>query len=407
MQLTANHYATGKPVRLRLGEGRVGAIEPVPGPGDPSLPVVAPGLVDLQINGYAGHDFNARPLPAGTVGRAVRLLWAEGVTACFPTVITAGVDEIADSLRAIAAECDADAGVGLGVAGIHLEGPFISPEDGARGAHRRECVRPPDWDLFRRWQDAAGGRIRIVTLSPEWAEAPAFVEQCAAAGVIVSIGHTAATPGQIAAAVRAGATMVTHFGNGAHLSLPRHPNYLWEQLAQDELRTCLIADGFHLPDQVLKVAMRVKGDRAMLVSDAVALAGLPPGPYETPVGGQVVLTPEGRLHLADNPGLLAGSAQMLLHGIHHLTSRGLATEAQAWEMASVRPARLVGLPQAAGIAVGAPADLVVFTRGADGRPVVESTITGGEAVYVAKSGPDGATDNRPGHEPWDAGDRLT
>jgi N-acetylglucosamine-6-phosphate deacetylase len=235
---------------------------------------------------------------------------------------------------------------------------------------------------LRRWQDAAGGRVRILTMSPEWPGSPAFVERCAAVGVTVSIGHTAATPEQVAAAVGAGARMSTHFGNGAHLMLPRHPNYLWEQLAQDALWSCLIADGFHLPDQVLKVAMRVKGERAIVVSDAVALAGMPPGTYSMPVGGQVVLTPHGRLHLAADEKLLAGSAQMLLHSVRHLTGRGLAALPDAWDMASVRPAKLMGLPQAAGLAAGAPADLVLLRQ--DGGSVrVDQTYKAGVPTYDA------------------------
>ena len=382
MHIDALHYSTGEPVSIHVEHGTIRSIDPLPHSGavSPDLPTVAPGLVDLQINGYAGRDFNRLPIPPGTVEEVVRLLWAQGVTAFYPTVITNAPDAIEQAVRTIAAACDADRAAAAGVAGIHVEGPFISPDDGARGAHHRDYVRPPDWDLLCRWQEAAGGRIRILTMSPEWPGSAAFVERCAAAGVTVSIGHTAATPEQVADAVRAGARMSTHLGNGAHLMLPRHPNYIWEQLAQDALWSCLIADGFNLPDQVLKVVMRVKGDRAIVVSDAVALAGMPPGTYTMPVGGQVVLTPQGRLHLAANEKLLAGSAQMLLHNVRHLTSRGLTTLAEAWEMASVRPARLMGLPQAAGLAVGAPADLVLFRRDGE-RFGVERTYKGGELVY--------------------------
>jgi N-acetylglucosamine-6-phosphate deacetylase len=386
MPISAIHYATGEPVAVDLDGGVIRAIAPLPptdaAPSD-ALPTIAPALVDLQINGYAGHDFNHLPLRPELVGDVARLLWREGVTTFYPTVITNAPDVIAIALEAIARGCDGDTDADRAVAGIHLEGPFISPEDGARGAHAKAFVRPPDWDLFRRWQDAAGGRVRIVTLSPEWPDAPAFVARCVAAGVTVSIGHTAASPAQVAAAVAAGARLSTHFGNGAHLTLPRHPNYLWEQLAQDELWTCLIADGFHLPDQVLKVAMKVKGDRAVLVSDAVALAGLPPGTYATPVGGRVVLTPAGRLHLAENEALLAGSAQMLLHAVRHLTSRGLADLATAWDMASVWPARLMGLPQSGGLRLGSAADFVLLRRGVDGDLRVARTYVAGRLAFDA------------------------
>jgi N-acetylglucosamine-6-phosphate deacetylase len=354
----AIHYATGEAVSIQFREGLIASIQPVAA--DASLPMVAPGLVDLQINGYAGHDMNALPISPDAPGNMVRALWREGVTTCFPTVITNSPQGITAAMRTIGESCERDLITSAGIGGIHLEGPFISTQDGARGAHALEFVRPPDWELFQTWQDAAGGRIRIITLSPEWPGSCDFIARCVKSGVTVSIGHTSATPQQIADAVGAGARLSTHLGNAAHLMLPRHPNYLWEQLAQDALWVTLIADGFHLPDQVLKVAMKVKGKQAMLVSDAVALSGMPPGEYATAVGGRVVLTSQGRLHLADNPQLLAGSAQMLVRGIEHLICSKLATFDQAWEMASIRPAEFMKLPGSAGLAAGAPGDLVLF-----------------------------------------------
>jgi N-acetylglucosamine-6-phosphate deacetylase len=358
---------------------KVTTIGPAGAPGT-NLPLIGPGLVDLQINGYAGRDFNSLPIAPQMVVEVVRLLHREGVTSFFPTIITNSDPAIFDAMTAIARACRENDIADRGIAGIHLEGPFISPDDGARGAHSREHVRPPDWDMFRRWQDASGGRIRIVTMSPEWPGSADFISRCAAMGVTVSIGHTSATPEQIREAVDAGARMSTHLGNGAHLMLPRHPNYIWEQLAQERLWSCLIADGFHLPDQVLKVVMKVKGEHALLVSDAVSLAGMPPGTYTTHVGGRVVLTPAGRTHLADNEKILAGSAQMLLHCIQHLTSRKLADFAGAWEMASTRPAGFMGLPATTGLALGAPGDVVVFRRDDEGIRVLE-TYKSGLLVY--------------------------
>ncbi|QOV91032.1 N-acetylglucosamine-6-phosphate deacetylase [Humisphaera borealis] len=381
-RVDALHYATGHPVSIGIDGGIIRSVEPIAAPEGtrPRAPTfVGPGLVDLQVNGYLGRDFNRPPISPETIGDSVRLLWQQGVTSFYPTIITNSPDAIAQAAGDIARACEADRVTADGIAGIHLEGPFISPEDGARGAHALQYVRAPDWDLISRWQDASDGRVKIVTMSPEWPESSGFIERCVAGGITVSIGHTSATPEQIAAAVAAGARLSTHLGNGAHLMLPRHPNYLWEQLAQDELWTCVIADGFHLPDQVLKVILKVKGDKAIVVSDAVSLAGMPAGTYTQPVGGDVVLTPEGRLHLASNPRLLAGSAQMLPHHISHLIGRGLATSADAWDMASVRPASLMGRPQSAGIAVGAPADLVLFTADNGGVRIVETIKAGRRA----------------------------
>lgn len=383
MNIKAIHYATGEPVLVRMGQGIITEIESfqIEDNEMSNLPFIAPGLIDLQINGFGGYDFNQLPIEEKTIKEVIRKLWQEGVTTCYPTVITNSTEAIEEALKTIARVCEQDPEVARGIAGIHLEGPFISPEDGVRGAHSLDYVRAPDWELFRRWQEAADGRIRIVTLSPEWPESTRFIEKCTESGVTVSIGHTAATPEQIREAVEAGARMSTHLGNGAHLTLPRHPNYIWEQLAQDQLWSCVIADGFHLPDQVLKVVLKVKGTQAMLVSDAVSLCGLAAGSYTTHIGGQVVLTPEGRLHLEGNERLLAGSAQMLLRGIEHLTNRGIAELKEAWDMSSIRPAALMQLPAAAGLAPGAPADLVLF-RKAQNRIRLEQTYKCGKLVFM-------------------------
>ena len=375
---------TGQPALLRLAEGRIVALAPVDGSGD-ELPWLAPGLCDLQVNGYAGFDFNQPSLAHETVAGAVRALWREGVTSILPTIITSAAGAIEEGVRAIAAAYARDPLLAASLAGIHLEGPFISPADGPRGAHPAAHVRAPDWALFARWQAAADGLIRLVTLSPEWPEAPDFIARCVASGVRVAIGHTAATPEQIGSAAAAGASLSTHFGNGAHPTLPRHPNYLWAQLADDALWASMIADGAHLPLDVLKVVLRVKGDRAFLVGDTVALAGLPAGRYRTPVGDDVILTIEGRLHLAADPRLMAGSVCPLRGAVERLVRGGLADLATAWALASTGPARFLGLPQGGGIVPGAPADLVLFDH-EGGEIAVRETIVRGRRVYCRDRG---------------------
>jgi N-acetylglucosamine-6-phosphate deacetylase len=373
---------TGTAIAITISKGNIMRVDKLPNAQEDNLSWIGPGLVDLQINGYAGDDFNTVPVMYERVHRVTRALWREGVTAYMPTVITNGDEAIFQAVSAIAAACGEDAETDAGVAGIHLEGPFLSPEDGPRGAHDRQYIKAPDWELFQRWQDTACGRIRLVTLSPEWPGAGAFIERCVESGVFVSIGHTAASPEQIRDAVSAGARMSTHLGNGSHLMLPRHPNYIWEQLALDDLHACMIADGFHLPDSVMKVMLRVKQSKAMLVSDAVYLCGMPPGEYENHIGGNVVLTPEGRLYVKENPKLLAGSALMLHHGIARLARTGIAGLSEAWEMASLRPSSFMGLPSSAGIVPGAPADLVLFAW--DGNRVcIQTTYRSGEPVYHA------------------------
>jgi N-acetylglucosamine-6-phosphate deacetylase len=326
-----------------------------------SLPMIAPGLIDLQINGFKGIDFNVFPLTVEAISQVTNEVLLQGVTSYFPTVITNSDDHISAALQVIAEACRSDHVANDCIPGVHLEGPFISIEDGPRGAHNRLYVRPPNWEQFERWQDCADGRIKLITLSPEWEEAESFIRKCVDSGVMVSIGHTAANPEQIDRAVSVGATLSTHLGNGAHLQLARHPNYIWEQLAQDGLYASVIADGFHLPDSVLKVIHRVKGEHCILVSDSAALAGMPPGRYHAEIGGDVVLAASGRLYMADNERYLAGSAQMLLFGIEHLLLKRICELAEAWDMASIRPARLMRLDELAfGLEVGKPADIVLF-----------------------------------------------
>jgi N-acetylglucosamine-6-phosphate deacetylase len=360
-------YRSGRRVRIEVKEGKIVTKEYIETNDKKAVraeeqPIIAPGLIDLQINGYNGMDFNTLPLTIEDVSRVTRAILSLGVTSYFPTVITNSDDNICILLRTIAEACRVDRLVQECIPGIHLEGPYISGEDGPRGAHDRSYVQPPNWEQFKRWQDCAEDRIRLITLSPEWDEAETFIRKCVDSGVTVSIGHTAARPEQIHRAIAAGATLSTHLGNGAHLQLPRHPNYIWEQLARDELWASMIADGYHLPDSVLRVIRRVKDERCIIVSDAVALSGMPPGRYHTHIGGDVILTPGGKLHMAANERSLAGSAQMLPSAIEHLLRSQICDVAEAWDMASSRPARLMRLPNlASGIEVGETADFVLFT----------------------------------------------
>jgi N-acetylglucosamine-6-phosphate deacetylase len=359
MKIEGRHYQTSEAIQVEIENGRIAKIVPLDGDAK-SLHWIAPGLVDLQINGFQGMDYNTLPIAEDLVYKATEAIYSEGVTSYYPTIITNTEEAITEAVKSIAQACSKDSITNETVAGIHIEGPFISSEDGPRGAHGKQYVQAPNWEMFQRWQEAADGKIKILTLSPEWEGSSEFIKKCTDSGVTISIGHTSATPEQIREAVSAGARMSTHFGNGAHLTLPRHPNYLWEQLAQDDLWTCLIADGFHLPESVLKVAMAVKQEKAMIVSDAVYLAGMEPGHYVTHIGGKVVLTPEGKLHIDGNPKIQAGSAKMLGWGIEVLLKHGLADLATAWDMASIRPASFMGIDAQAGLHENAPADLVCF-----------------------------------------------
>lgn len=358
--LSGIHYKTNIPVDVTVVSGIITDIRSRAHSSDEGLPFIGPGLVDIQVNGFAGVDFNDAALTVDGVIALTQALLQLGVTTFYPTVITNADETIRTILKTIHQACEIAPLVASCIGGIHLEGPFISPEEGPLGAHPKAHVRPPDWLLLHSFIEASGNRIRIITLSPEWPGSSDFIRQCVKQGLLVAIGHTAASPAQIQEAVEAGARLSTHLGNGAHQLLRRHPNYIWEQLAQDQLAASVIADGFHLPPSVLKVILRMKAEKAILISDSVSLGGMPAGNYHSPVGGDVVLTSEGKLHLAGKPTVLAGSAQPLIWGINQLVRLELASLATAWELASINPGRLLDLPQQDGLTIGAPADLVLF-----------------------------------------------
>jgi N-acetylglucosamine-6-phosphate deacetylase len=316
-----------------------------------------PGFVDLQVNGFAGVDFNdASSCTTDGLTRALDAMRATGVTRCLPTIITSSVDHFAACARVIARH--PNAGDGGAIAGIHMEGPYISPLDGFRGAHPREHCVAASVDDFARRQEAADGRIVLVTLAPEVPGAIALIEHLAARGIRVALGHTAASPEDIHAAVNAGATLSTHLGNGCAATLPRHPNILWEQLAHDELFASFIVDGHHLPAATVKAMMRAKTPaRSILVTDAIAAAGCPPGIYS--LGGlQVELNAAGRVSPAGVAGAshLAGSALSMDRAIGFTVRfTGLPLD-DVLKMATTTPAAFMGIELTGSIEVEWDAD---------------------------------------------------
>lgn len=342
---------------------------------------LAPGFIDLQVNGFAAVDYNLPDTPFEEIARSIRVMFSTGVTRFCPTVITGSPGDMAGALRNLA-EAKQRLPEGAAIEGFHVEGPHISPEDGARGAHPRRWVRRPDLHELHRMQEAARGLIRLVTLSPEWAEAPRFIEGAVREGIVVSIGHTNANAAQIAEAVSAGATMSTHLGNGAQSMLPRHPNYIWDQLAEDRLAAGFIADGIHLPAAFLKTALRAKGPlRSVLVTDAAVPAGAPPGRYQ--FGEQEVeLRPDHHVVLAGT-NQLAGSSLLMHNGVGNLMRLGGASLSEAIRMATVNAAsagKLAG--RDAGLAPGQRGDLVEFRFDPGTFAIeIERTYLGGALVY--------------------------
>jgi N-acetylglucosamine-6-phosphate deacetylase len=372
-------YETGKPVRLKITGGKIADVTFLPGAGS-NLPILAPGLVDLQVNGYGGIDFNDTSLSIQDVYKVVQLLAEQGITTFFPTLITNTEEAIHNLLSTIVKACETYPLVEAAIGGIHLEGPFLSPEDGSRGAHSKQLIRQPDRQLFLRWHSSAKGKIKLITLSPEWENAAEFISQCVNDGVIVSIGHTSASPEQIQAAVKAGARLSTHLGNGAHLILPRHPNYIWEQLAQDRLYVSVIADGFHLPDSFLKVVFKVKSGASILISDSTSFAGLAPGTYKSHIGGDVKLDKEGRLFMTNQPDLLAGSAQSLPWCIYKVLRMNILSLKDVWDMASLKPREVLAGKSQSAFKPGDPADLVRFVIDKSGLAILQ-TIKNGTVIH--------------------------
>ena len=353
----------------------------------PATAYLAPAWIDIQVNGFAGVDYNRTEVTQDEIARSVRAIQATGTARFYPTVITGGPDDMAGSLANMAL-AKTNLPEGDSIEGFHVEGPYISAEDGPRGAHPQRWVRKPDLGEYRRWQDATHGQVRLITLSPEWPEAPRYIEAIVADGVVASIGHTKATREQILDAVSAGATMSTHLGNGAHAVLQRHPNYIWEQLAEDRLMAGFIVDGIHLPECYLKVALRAKGvDRSVLVTDASSPAGSQPGRYW--LGEQEVdLTADDRVVLAGRD-KLAGSALRMHHGVSNLMKVAGLSLADAVRMATTNAATAGNVPdRTRGLAKGDRADFVLFT--VDGQNIhIESTYVSGRRVYDASASGNG------------------
>ena len=337
---------------------------------------LAPGWIDLQVNGFGGVDYNSPDISVQDIAASIDKMFATGMTRFFPTVITGSPQQMQTALHNLAkAKATLPA-----IEALHLEGPYICPEDGPRGAHPRAWVRPPDWDEFCRFQEAAQGHIRLLTLSPEWPAANNFIERLVGQGVVVSLGHTQANSSQIADAASAGATLSTHLGNGGHSTLPKFPNYLWDQLAEDRLAASLIVDNIHLAPAFLKVALRAKGlEQCLLVTDAVAPAGCQPGSYRL---GEV----EVELHSDQSVRLrggtrLAGSALLMHHAISNVISTANLSLRDAVMLATRNPARIGRIEgRRRGLNPGDRADFVRF-RLWNGEFQILETVVGGKSVY--------------------------
>jgi N-acetylglucosamine-6-phosphate deacetylase len=334
-------------------------------------------LIDIQVNGFAGVDYNSPRTPLEEIARSIRVMRATGVTRFCPTVITGSNENICGSLRNLA-RARRELPDGPMMCGFHVEGPWISPLDGPRGAHPVEHVRAPSIEEFEQFQDAAEGNIRLLTLAPEAEGSAAVIEHLAANGIVVAIGHTNATGQQIRNAISAGATMSTHLGNGSHSEVARHDNYIIHQMAADELWASFIVDGIHLTPSFVKVGIRAKGvERSILTTDAVPPAGCPPGIYR--FGHlEVELTAGMRVELTDSR-RLAGSALRMDRALGNLMRFAGLTLPDALKTATCNAARGIGLEGRKGfLQPGDVADFILFRFDSEAHEVeiLETIVSG-------------------------------
>jgi len=378
MNCSGRSAVSGEPIEIAF-ESAIQNVDPVlDHQGDADV-FVAPGFIDLQVNGFAGVDFNSPTAPHEEIQRAVNATFSTGVTRLYPTVITGAPDAMLAALRNLAAARESLAD-GQAMEAFHVEGPHISPDDGPRGAHPREWVRPPDFAEFQRLQDAAQGHVRLITISPHWPGAPRYIEQITELGGVASIGHTRATSQQIRDAIAAGATMSTHIGNGAG-SATRTEDFIACQLSETRLAASFIVDYHHLPDEFLRRALAAKGaERSILVTDAAAPALCAPGPYM--LGGVAVeLRDDDRVTLRGGD-RLAGSSLRMDRAIGNVMARAGVSLAHAVTMATTNAARVGRVPgRLRGLQPGSRADLVRFRMDA-GRLEILETWLSGKRVYA-------------------------
>lgn len=375
-RIEALHYATGKPVVVEISGDKISQLKEKRKNSSTQL-YVAPGLIDLQINGYMGVDFSDQNLTSEALQKAVESLWKQGITTILPTVITASQESLLKSFSLLSA-ASVNPKVAASIPGFHLEGPYISPEKGYRGAHLEKYIRKPDWNEFSALQKASGNRIRLITLAPEAEEVIPFIQNCKKEGVVVSLGHHNGNAEQIEKAADAGAILSTHLGNGCANTIDRHNNPLWPQLADDRLSVTMIVDGFHLNKQEVQTFYKAKGvDRTILVSDALDLAGMPPGEY---IRGErkVLLTSDVVKFPEEN--VLAGAASPVTACVTNMMRFTGCSLGQAIQMASTNPARLMAFSNLGELAPGKRADLILFTIEND-KIVIQKTILAGAVVY--------------------------
>jgi len=347
-------------------------VEAEPGSWKGASRVVSSGLCDLQVNGFAGVDYNDPSLTPKAFEQSLFIMLQTGVTTCLPTIITGSEAWQTQCFLSLEAGRNASNLAQAMVPGYHLEGPFLNPEEGFRGCHPAEWMSPAKWDHFERLQKAAGGRIRLITVAPEIKGVLELIPKWVERGITVAIGHC--NPGRdiLLRAADAGATLSTHLGNGLAQMLPKTDNPILGQLAEDRFSASFIADGFHQQPHVLGVYLRAKQSiRTILVTDGTAGSASLPGSYSVgPIG--IERQPEGMVYIHGTRSL-AGSAATLSGCLANVVNWYGTPFDEAIRWASEQPRRLIGLPET--LLVGKPQSQVVWKMETQ-KPVVEQVHLG-------------------------------
>ena len=367
-------------VEISIKDGLIERIHTLdPGKKNTEKIYVSPGLIDTQVNGYASVSFNREGLTEEKIIELTEAMWREGVTTFFPTIITNSSELIRENLKTLTLALKANPKLSNSIPGYFLEGPYISPIDGFRGAHAKEWVRLPDWEEFSGFYNASDGMIIQVGVAPEIEGAMDFIKKCRDLGIGISLAHHNATADQVDEAVKLGARVSTHLGNGCANTIHRHDNPIWPQLSNDLLTPSIIADGHHLRKEELRVFFKVKGpDKLMLVSDATELAGMPAGTYNWN-GKEVVMTEDGMLkYPAQN--VLAGASFPIRTGVKNMMGMAGCTLEESLLMATGTPAKVYNLNDRGILEEGRRADLILFSI-EEGEIIIQQTILKGEVVY--------------------------
>lgn len=313
-----------------------------------------PGFVDVHIHAYMGHD----TMEGEAAVRAMsRKLYEAGVAAFLPTTMSAPPEETRQAVAGIRAVMNRPEPRGARVLGAHMEAPFLNPLK--CGAQRAECLCPPDWAAFLAMANGDASAVRMMTLAPELSGADEFIRQAAGSGVVVSLGHSAATAEQAHHAADLGASHVTHTFNAQPPLHHREPGLTGAALVDDRLYAEFIADGVHLHRDVVKLLCRAKGpNRAVAITDAMEAAGMPEGEYS--LGGQPVTVKDGQARLQD--GTLAGSVLTMGQALHNLIHRFGIAPIDAVRMCTSTPAESIGETVCGHIAAGSPVPLTRWDK---------------------------------------------